>query len=107
VWEQINAWQHLRFFPMRSPWRVRRHPAGRQLVRFGQAGLTGTPASLLLGKKKKVNSNALCSVADLDHFDTLRVLLTKYVSLTLSVTNPHTKYNVEQSVGWLKERNID
>ncbi len=32
---------------------------------------------------------------------------TKYVSLTLIVTNPHTKYNVEQSVGWLKERNID
>jgi hypothetical protein len=32
---------------------------------------------------------------------------TKYVSLTLIVTHPHTKYNVEQSVGWLKERNID
>jgi hypothetical protein len=32
---------------------------------------------------------------------------TKYVSLTLIVTNPHTKYNVEQSVAWLKERNID
>jgi hypothetical protein len=32
---------------------------------------------------------------------------TKYVSLQLIVTNPHTKYNVEQSVGWLKERNID
>ncbi len=32
---------------------------------------------------------------------------TKYFSLTLIVTNPHTKYNVEQSVGWPKERNID
>jgi hypothetical protein len=31
---------------------------------------------------------------------------TKYVSLTLIVTNPHKKYNVEQSVGWLIERNI-
>ena len=32
---------------------------------------------------------------------------TKYVSLTLIVTNPHTKYNVEQSIRWPKERNID
>ncbi len=31
---------------------------------------------------------------------------TKYVSLTLIVTNPHTKYNVEQSVGWLKVRTL-
>jgi hypothetical protein len=32
---------------------------------------------------------------------------TKYVSLTLIVTNPHTKYNIEQSVRLLKGRNID
>jgi hypothetical protein len=32
---------------------------------------------------------------------------TKYANLTLIVTNPLTKYNVEQSVGWPKERNID
>jgi hypothetical protein len=31
----------------------------------------------------------------------------KYVRLTSIVTNPHTKYNVEQNIGWLKERNID
>ncbi len=32
---------------------------------------------------------------------------TNYVSLTLIVTYPHTKYNEEQNFGWLKERNID
>jgi hypothetical protein len=54
-----------------------------------------------------IRYSLLFHVKSNDNFVNCYFSHTKYVSLTLIVTNPHTKYNVEQSVGWLKEWNID
>jgi hypothetical protein len=54
-----------------------------------------------------IRYSLLFHVKSNDNFVNRYFCHTKYVSLTLIVTNPHTKYKVEQSVRWLKGRNID
>jgi hypothetical protein len=55
-------------------------------------------------KASIIRYSLLFHVKSNDNFINRYFSHTKYVSLTLIVTNPNTKYNVEQSVGWLKEK---